>query len=366
MDVKLFPLERINNQIWSDLNSSIDQLVAESRFILGQPVSELEDSLARYVGATEAVCVGNGTDALELVFDILGLQRGDQVIIPAFGYISAAEMAARRGLDIIWCDVDEADYNIDVNSVASLITDRTRAIVCMSLFGIPVNFSELEALISGTNIQLIEDGAQSFGAARGSKKSCSVFPLSTTSFFPTKPLGGFGDGGAIFIKCSEMAEKARRLRNHGQSKKYRHDCVGRNSRLDGLQALVIAKKLNGLDRDIQHKNRLADLYYDNLSSIEDVKLPSSNGNYFSAWAQFTIQVPNRDLLRDHLRQNGVETGVYYDLPTYRQNSLIDYGCEPLASAERLCQRVLSLPIYAAHTESEIQYCCDVISNFFAG
>lgn len=354
------------------LHQSIEATVIETiqsgNYILGPSVEKLEIALCEYTGARYCISCGNGTDALVAALMALEVKPGDEVITPAFSYIAATEAILSMGAKPVFVDVKQDTQNIDVDLVSELITPQTKAVISVSLYGQPCDLLELKKICKDHNIYLVEDAAQSFGSTHHNKKSCSIADISTTSFFPTKPLGCYGDGGAIFTNNSNLSNKIRKIVRHGQSQKYQHDILGMNSRLDSLQASILLEKLKILDAEIKSRNKLSIVYDSHLSDWEGILTPTIMEYNFSSIAQYTIVTDYRDLIIKKFKEQNIPYAIHYPIPIYRQKLFKGsvYGSfDALEKTEVLCDRVISLPINAYMTEAEIEKVSVIIQSALA-
>lgn len=329
--------------IRDDLNARIAAVLKHGRYILGPEVANLEELLANRVGVSHCITCGNGTDALQIALMAAGVGPGDEVITPAFSYVAPAEAIALLGAQPVFVDVDPETYLIDTDAIHEAITERTRAIVPVSLFGQCSEHETINAIASQYGLVVIEDGAQSFGASHSGRKSGNLCHIGCTSFFPSKPLGCYGDGGAIFTDDPELALKVRRIARHGQDRKYNHIVIGVNSRLDTLQAAVLLSKLQVFDEEVERRNSIARRYDRALRSLS-IATPKIMPGNTSVWAQYTVQLDNRDAIAARLHEEGVATAVYYPTPLNRQPALADSAAS-CATSETLSSRVLSLPMH---------------------
>ncbi len=337
--------------------------IESGRYILGTPVDDLENALCDYVKSNYCITCANGTDALLASLMALDIGPGDEIITPAFSYIAATEVIVTLGAKPIFIEVEQNTCNIKSSELSNLITDNTKAVIAVSLFGQPCDLLELKKICKESNIKLIEDGAQSFGAMHNGQKSCSIADISTTSFFPTKPLGCFGDGGAIFTNHEDLSEKIRMIVRHGQLKKYQHDVLGMNSRLDTIQATVLLEKLKILDDEIQKRNEIAEYYNKKLSDLTEVNLPKVYGCNISAIAQYTIQHSNRSEIINKLKLKNIPYAIHYPIPVYKQKFIIErFDFSELQVTEKLCSSVLSLPINPYMSRGDVDEVCAAISN----
>ena len=327
-------------------------------YIMGPQVAELERQLADYVGVKHCITCGNGTDALRMALMALGIGHGDAVFVPDFTFFATAEAVAMVGATPIFVDVLEKTYNIDVADIYDNIEVCRelglipRAVIAVDLFGQPADYKALAELCKQNNLFLVEDGAQGFGGSIDGKRSCSFGDIATTSFFPAKPLGGYGDGGALFTDDDKWAERLRSLRVHGKGKdKYDNVRLGLNSRLDTLQAAVLQVKLRYFDKELESVNRVARKYGELLAG--KVKTPMVPECYTSSWAQYTIQTEDRDGLQARLKVAGIPSMVYYPRTMSLQTAFTYLNQNPCPVAERLTKTVLSLPMHPYLTDEEI-------------
>ncbi len=325
------------------LDAGIARVLAHGQYILGPEVGELEERLAAYAGVAHCVSVANGTDALQIAQMALGIGPDDEVITPGFSYVATAETTALLGATPVYVDIDPRTCNLDPNLLAAAITPRTRAIIPVSLYGQCADFDAIGAIAARHGIPVIEDAAQSFGASYKGRRSGSLGTLACTSFFPTKPLGCYGDGGAILTDDAELARVVRQIARHGQDRRYHHVRVGVNSRLDTLQAAILLPKLDLLDEEIALRQQVAQAYGRLLATIDPALAPCVEAHNRSAWAQYTIRVPERDAVQARLKEAGIPTAVHYPLPLSRQPAVADHGAR-LPACEAAAEQVLSLPM----------------------
>lgn len=328
------------DRLRSKIESGIAGVLAHGQYILGPEVAELEEKLVSYTGAQYCVSVANGTDALQIALMALGVGPGDEVITPGFSYIATAEAAAILGARVIYVDVDAASCNMDPAKLEAAITPRCKAIIPVSLYGQPADFDPINSIAERHGITVIEDAAQSFGASYKGRKSCNLTTIACTSFFPSKPLGCYGDGGAVFTSDPELAKVIRQIARHGQEKRYYHVRLGMNSRLDTLQAAILLPKLEVLDEEIVARQLTADLY---TAAIPEPIAPKVSSWAVSAWAQYTVRVPDRDRVKETLQAKGVPTTIHYPLPLNRQPAVADPQAI-LPVGDLLARKVLSLPM----------------------
>lgn len=362
--VSFIDLDSQQVRIKAEIDTGIARVLEHGKYILGPEVTELEQALCSYSGAKYCITCANGTDALQIAMMAIGINAGDEVITPGFSYIATAETAALLGAKLVFVDISLDDYNIDPEKVKSAITPRTKAIIPVSLYGRCANFNAINAVADQYNIPVIEDAAQSFGANHNGLKSCNLTTIGCTSFFPSKPLGCYGDGGAIFTSDDELAQVIRQIARHGQSHRYHHVRIGVNSRLDTLQAAVLLPKLSILDDEIAARQQVAEYYNSNLRGYNDLHLPDNKDNHNCAWAQYTIRVSERDALVEFLSQRNIPTAVHYPMPLYQQPALQDHTVS-LANTEQSAKEVLSLPIHAYMSAAEMREVVAAISDFYS-
>jgi UDP-2-acetamido-2-deoxy-ribo-hexuluronate aminotransferase len=341
------------------IDAGIARVLAHGQYILGPEVGELEEKLAAYTGAKYCIGVANGTDALQIALMALGVGNGDEVITPGFTYIATAEAAAVLGAKPVFVDIDPHTYNLDPALLAAAITPKTKAIVPVSLYGQCADYDAINEVASRHEIPVIEDAAQSFGATYKGRQSCNLTEIATTSFFPSKPLGCYGDGGAIFTNNEERAKVMRQIARHGQERRYHHVRTGMNSRLDTLQAAILLAKLEVFDEELEAKQRIARGYASRLEPIGTIGLPHVESHNRSAWAQYTLRVKERERLQRHLTALGIPSAVYYPKPLNMQPSVADPKAR-LPVGDKASDEVLSLPMDAYVTEEKL----DLIAHAF--
>lgn len=322
------------------IEAGIARVLAHGQYILGPEVAELEERLAAYTGATHCISVANGTDALQIALMALGIGPGDEVITPGFSYIATAEAAVLLGAKAVYVDIDPATYNMDPARLEAAITPRTRAVLPVSLYGQPADFEAINAIAARHGIPVIEDAAQSFGAVYRGHKSCNLSAIGCTSFFPSKPLGCYGDGGAVFTSDEALAKAIRQIARHGQEERYRHVRLGVNSRLDTLQAAVLLAKLDIFDEEIERRNEAAAVYAELLGDAA----PRVAQDRMSVWAQYTLRSPERERIRARLSEAGIPTAVHYPAPLNRQPAVQDAGAH-LPEGDRAAEEVFSIPMH---------------------
>lgn len=343
-------------QLKAEIDAGIARVLEHGQYILGPEVAELEEKLAAYTGAKYCISVANGTDALQIAQMALGIGVGDEVITPGFTYIATAETVALLGAKPVYVDVCPQTYNLDPAKLEAAITPKTKAIIPVSLYGQCADFDAINTIAAKHGIPVIEDAAQSFGASYKGRKSCNLSTIACTSFFPSKPLGCYGDGGAIFTNDDELAKVIRQIARHGQDRRYHHIRVGVNSRLDTLQAAILLPKLAVLDQEIAARQQAAQRYARLLplplgegggegeTGSPAITLPHIVSHNTSAWGQYTVQVPQREAVQAALQTQGIPTAVHYPIPLNKQPAVADAGAQ-LPIGDAIAQRVMSLPMH---------------------
>lgn len=347
-------------RIKKEINAGIVRVLAHGKYILGPEVNELEEKLADYTGAKHCITVANGTDALQIAQMAVGVGLGDEVITPGFTYIATAETAALLGAKPVYVDIDPETYNLDPKLLEAAITPRTKAIIPVSLYGQTADFDSINMIAKKYNIPVIEDAAQSFGATYKGRKSCNLSTIACTSFFPSKPLGCYGDGGAIFTNDDELAKVMRQIARHGQDRRYHHIRVGINSRLDTLQAAILLPKLTILDDEVENRNRVASFYNQKLQEKGMQGIPFIESHNVSAWAQYTIRVDNREQAQAQLKNVGIPTAVHYPIPLNQQPAVKDADAK-LPIGDKVSAQVMSLPMHPYISEDDQSKIVEVLS-----
>ena len=338
-------------RIKKQIDANIEQVLSHGQYILGPEVAELEDKLKAYCGAKHCISVANGTDALQIALMALGVGAGDEVITPGFTYIATAETVALLGAKPVYVDIVEQTYNLDPAKLEAAITPRTKAIVPVSLYGQCADFDAVNAIAARHNLPVIEDAAQSFGASYKGRKSGSLTTVSCTSFFPSKPLGCYGDGGAVFTDDDNLATVIRQIARHGQDRRYHHIRVGVNSRLDTLQAAILLPKLAILEEEIGLRGRVAAVYAQELDKA-GIAAPFIESHNISAYAQYTVRVKNRDTVQTALKAAGIPTAVHYPIPLNKQPAVASDAVLPVG--DLVAEEVISLPMHPYMTEEQVR------------
>ena len=327
----------------AEIDLGIQRVLNHGQYILGPEVAELEEKLAAFVGVDYCITVANGTDALQIAQMALGIGPGCEVITPGFTYIATAETVALLGAKPVYVDIDPRTFNLDPALLEAAITPRTKAIIPVSLYGQCPDFDAINAIANKYGIPVIEDAAQSFGATYKGQNSCNLTTIACTSFFPSKPLGCYGDGGAIFTNNEMLAKVIRQIARHGQSARYHHIRIGVNSRLDTIQAAVLLPKLEALRGEILLRNQVADDYERLLGRRGNIIIPHIETHNSSVFAQYTLVLEDRDSIQKKLNDAGVPTTVYYPTPLNKQPAVADETAN-LPVGDALAGKVLSLPM----------------------
>jgi UDP-2-acetamido-2-deoxy-ribo-hexuluronate aminotransferase len=367
MPIQLIDLQRQYQAYRAEIDQAIQESISTASFIMGEKVAALEKSLAAYVGTRHAIACASGTDALLLALKAYGIGPGDEVITTPFTFISTAEVVSLLGARPVFVDIDEKTYNIDPALVAAAITPRTRGIIVVDLFGQCADYKPLVALARSRGLFVIEDGAQSFGATYEGRLSCSLADIGCTSFFPAKPLGCYGDGGMIFVDDDQKAAYLRSVRVHGSGKvKYEHELVGMNSRLDALQAAILAVKFRHFPDEIEARLKVAAFYGQALAKVCIV--PYIVPGQRSVYAQYCIRVERRDELQAFLKTKGIPSAIYYPKALHLQPAFKDLGYQPgdFPVSEKVCRDILGLPMhpFLKRTEQDviIEHLCSWLST----
>ena len=355
-----------------DIDQAMIDVASGAHYIMGPQVKELEEQLAGYTGVKHCLTCANGTDALTLALKAWGIGPGDAVFVPDFTFFASAEVVALEGATPVFVDVDDVTFNIDVNSLEAAIKRTLAAgqltpkvIVAVDLYGLPANYPAIKSVAKQYGLLILEDGAQGFGGSINGQKACSFGDIATTSFFPAKPLGCYGDGGAVFTNNDEWAQLINSYRVHGKgTDKYDNVRIGMNSRLDTLQAAILQVKLRAFDKEVESVNEAARHYTELLKDY--VKTPVIPESFGSSWAQYTIQLSNeqqRNQLQQALKEAGIPSMIYYPKPMHQQTAFNNAQCLMHNAqlncnvAERLCSTVLSLPMHPYIEVADIEYIC---------
>ena len=354
------------------IDASINRVLEHGIFINGPEVKELEKKLCEYNGSKHCVAVSNGTDALKIALLALGVGIDDEVITVAHTWISTSEMISIINAKPVFVEVEPETFNMDVKKIEEAITKKTKAIIVVSLYGQIANLEEINSIANKYNIPVIEDGAQSFGAKQDGNFSCTQTTIGTTSFFPSKPLGCYGDGGACFTNDDELALKMRAIKSHGGIERFKHKYIGMNGRVDTLQASILLEKLKYFEETIEKRNECAKYYNEKLKNLEErniLRLPNVKENNRSAWAQYSLLVKDmetRDAIVKELKENKVNVAIFYPQPLHTQECFgyLGYKRGDLPVTENICDTIFNLPCYGEITREEQDYIIDVVQKYF--
>lgn len=359
-----------------EIDVVVERVMTNSNFINGKEVTELENKLAEYVGVKHCITCANGTDALTLAIKAWALGKGDAIFVPDFTFFSSAEIIALEGATPIFVDVEDSTFNIDPIKLEKKILEiknegklKLSAVIAVDLFGLPAKCDEIRGICNKYDLLLLEDGAQGFGGNIDGKMACSFGDISTTSFFPAKPLGCYGDGGAVFTDNDEWAELIKSYKVHGKGdNKYDNIRIGLNSRLDTIQAAILDIKLDAFrDNELDSVNNVANIYSEILGPLEGVKTPVVQKGYYSSWAQYTIILESKEIrekLQMKLKENDIPSMIYYQKPMHNQEafSAVSYNEDDYTVSNKLCETVLSLPMHPYLKEEEIIRVCEIIKS----
>ena len=353
-------------QIRPQLDAAIARVLDHGKYIMGPEVKELEERLADYVGVKHCISVSSGTDSLLIAMMALGIGLGDEVITVPYTWISTAEMIALLGVKPVFVDIEPDTWNMDPSKMEAAITDRTKAIMPVGIYGQTANMTAINEIAARNgNLPVIEDAAQSFGATHHGKRSCSLSTIGSTSFFPSKPLGGYGDGGALFTDDDGLAQSMRQIRVHGQAKKHHHPILGLNGRLDTIQAAIVLCKLDIFDEEVAQRQAVAERYARLLGSASDITLPSVGEGNTSVYAQYTLLSEKRDQVNAGLREENIPSVSYYAVPLHLQPVFAGLGHQAgdFPVAEKVASHGLSLPMSPGLSDSDAEAVAKAILSF---
>ena len=360
------------NAYKSEIDKAVLDVMGSSMYIMGPEVEKLEKNLAAYVGAKHALSVSSGTDALLLALMSYGIKAGDEVITTPFTFIATAEVIALVGAKPVFADIDETTYNLDIEKVKPLINEKTKAIIPVSLYGLPADMDKFAELVKGTNIKLIEDACQSFGATDKGKYSCNYNSMGCTSFFPSKPLGCYGDGGAVFTNDDKEAEILSNLRNHGQVARYKHKYIGINGRLDAMQAAVLNVKLAHFKEEIATRINIGNNYTAKSKAAykgdkADIITPFIPEGKVSVYAQYSVRLKNREEVAKKLNEQGIPTAIHYPIPLHMQECYAGCGFKEgdLPVSEKVSKEIMSLPMSAFLKEDDQDFIVEALCKAVA-
>ena len=363
MKINFIDLKAQYREYQAEIDKEVLEVFSSAQFIGGEKLNSLESNLAQYTGAKHAIGCSSGTDALLLSLMALDIGPGDEVITTPFTFIATAEVIAFLGAKSVFVDIDEESYNIDPSKIKNVVTDRTKAIMPVSLYGQCSDMDAINEIAKEFDIPVIEDACQSFGATYNGKKSCNLSTIGCTSFFPSKPLGAYGDGGAIFTNDDEIASKIRMLLNHGQNERYKHKYIGINGRLDAVQAAVLGVKLKHFDKEVRLRDEIGSRYSDLLEDT-NVITPKISDENTSVYAQYSIRVEDREAMVAKLTELEIPTAVHYPVPLHMQEAFksLGYGEGDFPISEKVSTQIMSLPMSPYLTEKEQDFIVESIKG----
>lgn len=361
--VNFIDLKKQYNHIHSRIEKNIDEVINSTSFIMGNKIAELEENLADFVGVKHCIAVSSGTDALLIAMMALGIKQGDEVITTPFTFIATGEMIALLGAKPVFVDIDPKTYNIDPKKIEQAITHKTKAIMPVSLYGQCADFDAINLIAVKHGLPVIEDACQSLGATYKGRQSCSLSTIGCTSFFPSKPLGAYGDAGACFTNDDSLAKIIREIRVHGQDRRYHHPRIGINGRMDTMQAGILLAKMDVFKCEVKERQIIGETYTKALTENNSIITPFIETYNTSVFAQYTILVENREQLQKHLNKNGVPTAVHYPVPLNKQPALQTNEFD-LSVAETLSNKVMSLPMHPYLNDFEISGIANKLNQFF--
>jgi len=363
MDIDFANLQLQYQKYKVDIDTNIQAVLNKSNYIMGEEVHELERRLEDFTGAKHAITCSSGTDALLLAMMAMDIQPGDEIITTPFTFIATAETIALMKAKPVFVDIEPDTFNIDANLIEAAITGKTKAIMPVSLYGQPADMDAIQTIADKHNLKVIVDGAQSFGSTYNDKTDSNLGNMSTTSFFPAKPLGCYGDGGVVFTNNDEYAKTIRMMRVHGQNQRYHHKYIGMGGRLDTIQAAILLAKLPHYTQELLDRQRIAQRYTDALPN--NLQSPVVRLNRTSAWAQYTIRVDDRDGIQAKLKDNGIPTAVHYPMPLHLQECFqyLNYKQGDFPISEKASNEAMSLPINPFLKEEEVQYISKMLNTW---
>ena len=362
--ISQFDLKKEYALLENEIQGKLNEVFSKTNFIGGENVQSIEKNIANYIGVKYAISCNSGTDALHFALKSFGIGKGDEVITTPFTFISTIEAIMYLGAKPIFVDIDLKSYNINENEILKKITKKTKAILPVHLFGNPVNVSQIKNKINDNSIKIIEDCAQSFGSGINCQRVGSIGDIGCFSFYPTKNLGCYGDGGMITTNSRQSYETILKLRNHGSSKRYHHDIIGYNSRLDEIQAAILNVKLKYIDQFNLMRVKLASIYHDNLKEHKEIMLPNKSKNAFHVYHQYTINSKKREKIKEELEKNNIGSSIYYPISLEKQKAYKDLynDTTECTNSNYLSNTCLSLPMYPQLSEENVIKVCEVLKQ----
>ena len=366
MKINFIDLQAQYQEYSQEIDKEIKEVCTSAQFIGGEKLQNFEKNLAEFTGVSHAIGCSSGTDALLLSLMALDIKTGDEVITTPFTFIATAEVIAFLGAKAVFVDIDEQTYNIDPTKIEAVITDKTKAIMPVSLYGQCADMEAINTIAQKHDIAVIEDACQSFGAEYKGKKSCNLSTIGCTSFFPSKPLGAYGDGGAIFTNDDALAEKIRMLLNHGQNERYRHKYIGINGRLDAIQAAILNVKLKHFEKELAARQKIGQAYSDGLFTCKLIT-PYVKADRTSVYAQYSVRLKERESVVKALGEKGIPTAVHYPMPLHLQEAFSDLGYKkgdfPLS--EKVSEEIMSLPMSPYLTQEQQDFIINALKEIHA-
>ena len=346
-----------------EIDEAIQKVLNHGKYIMGPEIQELEENICKFTEAKHTIGCSSGTDALLLAMMALDVKPGDEIITTPFTFIATAETIALLGAKPVFVDIDEKTYNIDVSKIEEKISSKTKGIISVSLYGQPSDLDVINEIAKKHNLFHIVDGAQSFGATYKNKAEVHYCDIYTTSFFPAKPLGCYGDGGAVLTNNDELAQKLKMLRVHGQNKRYHHKYIGLGARLDTIQAAILNVKLKYYPKDLRLRQEVAQKYNEKLKE-KNIVIPTLKNDRTSAWAQYSIRVKNRDVVQAKLKEKGIPTAVHYPMPLHMQECFkyLGYKEGDFPVSEKVSKEIMSLPMNPYLKDEEFEYIINVLED----
>jgi len=362
--ISMVDLKKQHENIKAEIKSALEEVISNADFIDGPNVKLFEHEVQKYLNISHAITCASGTDALHLALRAINIKPGDEIITTAFSFASTAEAIKYTGAKIVFADIDIKTFNIDPASIHEMITEKTRAIIPVHLYGYPCDLSSIQKIIKDKNIRIVEDCAQSFGSSIAGKKTGTIGVVGCFSFYPSKNLGCYGDGGMMITSSDKVYNKLSALKNHGSTEKYQHDILGFNSRLDEIQAAVLRINLKHIDQYNNQRKNIAKLYNELLLNVGDIQTPVNDSNEH-IYHQYTITSNKRNEIQQELARKDIATAIYYPNPLHKQvafkNSTNNYS---LKNTEIVCEKCLSLPMHPELEKNQVERVCDAIKQLF--
>jgi len=361
--IKMYDFKLQYSSISDEIDNSLQLVLNDSAFSSGKYVEKFENEFSKYIGTKYCAAVNNGTSALHVALLALGIGQGDEVLVPSFSFFATCESVSMTGATPVFCDSNDDDFNINCSDLEKKITNKTKAIICVHLFGQSCDMKRLSDICKKYNIRLIEDAAQAHGGKYFDKKIGTFGDLACFSFYPTKNLGSYGEGGAVTTDKKDLYEKIMMLRNHGSNIQYQNNIIGYNYRMTGFQGSILSVKLKYLDKWNQTRAKNASIYNKNLFGNQNVMTPINHDYNYHVYHQYVIKCKDRNELKAFLFDNGIQSGIYYPTPCHKQRPYRDFNVDCQIS-DKLSDDVLALPIAEHITKSDVLKVCEVINKFY--